>query len=126
MTRYFVPLVLLSACATATLVNVYKEKIYVDAGTGDLPTGYYDISCDQYYTENDPTALASTGPIPVRPSYYSARCSVRIQGRTYTCFKKSYDVDPINVSLMTLGCSTFIREWTEPKQSSDDGGYSPP
>lgn len=124
MKKFFVPLLVLSACATATLVNVHKKAIYVDAGTGDLPTGYYDITCEEYYTENDTSASIAAGA-NVRPNYYSARCTVKIEGRRYQCFWENYDVDPINQSVMELACSSFISNWTRPVEEND-GGYSPP
>ena len=128
MVKKFLPVLFLSACATSTLFAVIKTQFFVNNPTGDAPVGTYEMSCEEYKTENDPTSLLATGTQNrVLPHYYSARCTVEISGRSYQCFYDTYDEQRINGSVMENSCRAFVEKWTRPVLQSDDGGgYSPP
>lgn len=121
MKRFLVPLVFLSACASLTLLHTYKETILVNAGTGDLPAGSHEIICEEYLTEEDQTIELAQGT-PLNTTYFSAQCTVRIEGKGYRCFYDNYSSDPIGIDRMKGACAGFISAWTRPKQSSGGGG----
>lgn len=123
MKKLLLPLLLLSGCATLTLLNKYQEIILVPAGAGDLPAGSHEIFCETYLTEDDQTVNLAQGA-PLEATYFSGQCSVRIEGKHYQCFERNYSVDPVTLRDMKGGCVAYIAAWTRPKESSDSGGGS--